>query len=102
MAPSAAYRSAILDWTEAAVGDPSLDLTSWLGCFGEAALDQLLAAYAAAGGPIWPGLKAHIQMRWSAQAVGFATFAQASGVSDYLPVAQQMLDAQEQAIGSRQ
>ncbi|MGV3525465.1 MAG: macrolide 2'-phosphotransferase [Candidatus Sericytochromatia bacterium] len=84
----------LLDWTEAGLADPSADLTMFYGTFGEAAFERLLAHYQAAGGPVWPRLKEHVALRWSAVPVGFASFAHSSGQMDYLPVAQNMLDAQ--------
>lgn len=87
----------LIDWTEAAVGDPALDLVAHCGCFGEPALQELLTQYQQAGGTVWPGMFEHILARWSAWPVIFATFARTSGQHDYLGAAQYLLDAQVSA-----
>lgn len=56
----------VLDWTEAQVTDPSVDLAVFFGCFGAAALDALLERFARAGGRTWPGLAEHAAERWVA------------------------------------
>ena len=56
----------VLDWTEAQVTDPSVDLAMFFGCFGGAVLDALLERVARAGGRTWPGLAAHAAERWAA------------------------------------
>lgn len=86
--------SGILDWTEGALGDISVDFVSYCGCFGAAALHKLLGHYQAYGGPVWSGLQAHIEHRWSALAVSFVAYARQMGSDAYLPAAQAMLDAQ--------
>lgn len=86
--------SGILDWTEGAWGDSSVDFVSYCGCFGTAALETLLKHYQRAGGPVWPGLQPQIEHRWSALAVSFVAYARQTGNDAYLPAAQAMLDAQ--------
>ncbi|MCW5835205.1 MAG: macrolide 2'-phosphotransferase [Labilithrix sp.] len=56
----------VLDWTEAQVTDPSVDLAMFFGCFGADALEDLLIRFARAGGAVWPGLAAHAKERWAA------------------------------------
>ena len=56
----------VLDWTEAQVTDPSIDLAMFFGCFGAKALDALLSRFERAGGKVWPGLAAHAAERWAA------------------------------------
>lgn len=56
----------ILDWTEAQVSDPSIDLAMFHGCFGAAALAELLPRFESAGGTTWPGLARHAAERWAA------------------------------------
>jgi aminoglycoside phosphotransferase (APT) family kinase protein len=65
----------VLDWTEAKVTDPSVDLAMFHGCFGAPVLDALLAHFERAGGRTWPKLRAHAAERWSAFAVAAAEFA---------------------------
>ncbi|MGK4001372.1 macrolide 2'-phosphotransferase [Sorangium sp. So ce1036] len=56
----------ILDWTEAHLGDPSIDFALFVGTFGKAALDACIARFEAAGGRVWPGLALHAAERWAA------------------------------------
>ena len=55
----------VLDWTEAQVTDPSIDLAMYFGCFGRAALETLVARFERRGGRTWPGLVEHAAVRWS-------------------------------------
>ncbi len=55
----------ILDWTEARVTDPSVDLAMYFGCFGRPALETLIERFARAGGATWPGLAGHAAERWA-------------------------------------
>jgi macrolide phosphotransferase len=81
----------VLDWTEAEVGDPSVDfMFHWMG-FGEAGLDALLRAYEAAGGRTWPGVRGHVAERVAAAPVKYALFALASGLADHLAAARAQL-----------
>lgn len=56
----------ILDWTEARVTDPSVDLAMFYGCFGRPALERLVQRFAQAGGKVWPRLIDHAVERWVA------------------------------------
>lgn len=56
----------ILDWTEAQVTDPSVDLAMFCGCFGRGALEALLPRFERAGGRTWPRLVDHAAERWAA------------------------------------
>lgn len=56
----------VLDWTEARVGDPSIDLALFLGCFGREAFARLLEGFVAAGGRTWPRIVDHAAERWAA------------------------------------
>lgn len=56
----------ILDWTEAEVTDPSIDLAMFYGCYGLAAFDAMLDRFAAVGGLVTPTLRAHCIERWLA------------------------------------
>lgn len=84
----------LLDWTEAAVGDPALDFAAHYGLFGEAALDKLLKHYQQAGGRVGKHFKGQIQARWLASPINLAMYAQRTGQTDYLAIAQTLLDAQ--------
>lgn len=56
----------VLDWTEAHLGDPSIDFALFVGAFGKAALDECITYFEAAGGKTWPGLAKHAAERWAA------------------------------------
>jgi aminoglycoside phosphotransferase (APT) family kinase protein len=56
----------ILDWTEASVTDPAMDLAMFLGCFGNVALEAMLASFIRAGGRLWPRAVEHATERWAA------------------------------------
>lgn len=65
----------ILDWTEARIGDPGIDLAMMLRCFGRAALDAIVDALVAHGGTTWPHVIDHAIERVSlfpAQAADWA------------------------------
>ncbi len=83
----------ILDWTEARVGDPAMDLVGHLKAFDEAALLTLIEHYAAAGGRTWPRLLEHCHMLHSAAPVAYAIFALISGDADHHAAAQTQLSA---------
>lgn len=58
LAPDATL-TGVLDWTEARVGDPGIDLSMVHKCFGDAWFADIVAAYQAAGGVTWPRLVEH-------------------------------------------
>jgi aminoglycoside phosphotransferase (APT) family kinase protein len=55
----------ILDWTEAKVTDPSVDLSVFHGCFGRAATEAMVTRLAARGVPLWPTVIDHCAERWA-------------------------------------
>ncbi|MFD7032316.1 macrolide 2'-phosphotransferase [Streptomyces sp. NPDC059917] len=57
--------SGLLDWANAAVGDPAADFVDMLYAGGTEVLDGLLDAYRAAGGEVPAGMRAHILARAS-------------------------------------
>lgn len=81
----------ILDWTEGEVGDPAVDLAGYQMIFGEAALQALLPAYAAAGGEIWPELSAHVAETLAAFPYKLALFALVSGKDEFMEMAKAAL-----------
>nr|WP_284696713.1 phosphotransferase [Escherichia coli] len=48
--------SGMIDWSEARVDDPAIDMAAHLMVFGEEGLAKLLLTYEAAGGRVWPRL----------------------------------------------
>lgn len=82
----------IIDWTEAAGTDTSIDFTAAYLLFGEEALDRLLESYQQAGGYVWPKMKEHIIERLATQAVTIAEFAESSDLDEYRKMAQEMLN----------
>jgi macrolide phosphotransferase len=83
----------LIDWTEARIGDPALDLLSHRVQFGDAALDSLLDAYERAGGQVWPRIKEHLAEREAAFAIDVGLFALRSGREDMRELAIQLLGA---------
>lgn len=81
----------VLDWTEAHVGDPALDLVAFVGGFGRAALDRLIARLEARGAPTWPRLADHVEARWASHAVVAAEWALRTGNDDVLAYARSQL-----------
>jgi len=87
----------IIDWTEARVGDPAVDLVGHIRAFGEAALATLIEAYSAAGGRTWPRLEEHCRKLNSASAVSYALFAMTTGDAGHRAAAQAQLTPQAPA-----
>lgn len=86
------YRvTAIIDWTEIKVDDISKDFISHYMVFGEASLEELIAAYADFGGYTWPKMKEHIIVLVSTNAIAVAEFAQKSDLEEYHQMAKVML-----------
>ncbi len=83
----------ILDWTEAHVTDPSVDLAMYFGCFGRPALETLIERFARAGGTTWPGLAGHAAERWAIFPAIAAQWALRSGNDAVLAHARGMLAA---------
>ncbi|WP_438029254.1 macrolide 2'-phosphotransferase [Sorangium sp. So ce233] len=81
----------ILDWTEAHLGDPSIDFALFVGAFGKAALDACIARFEAAGGATWPGLAAHAAERWAAFPALAAKWGVESGNEGVIAQARSML-----------
>ncbi len=54
-----AHLVGVLDWTEGRVADPSIDFAMLLRCFGQPALEDIVARFERQGGRTWPGLVAH-------------------------------------------
>lgn len=65
----------ILDWTEARVSDPSIDLALFFGCFGRGALEAAVSRSAQNGGVTWPGIVEHTIERWAAYSALVAAYA---------------------------
>lgn len=83
----------LIDWTEARIGDPALDLMSYRLQYGDAAQDALIEAYGRAGGQVWPRLKEHLAEREAAFAIDVGLFALRSGREDMRELAIQLLGA---------
>jgi macrolide phosphotransferase len=60
----------VLDWTDAEVGDPGQEFVEAARKFEPSMLDQLIDSYSRHGGPVWPGLRAHV-----VEAIAFAPLA---------------------------
>ena len=83
----------IIDWSEAHIGDPGIDLAGHLKVFGEASLRDLLGHYEAAGGQTWPRIVEHCKMLQSAEGIRYAMFALKTGSAEHLEGAQGLLSA---------
>ncbi len=85
----------MIDWSEARVDDPSIDLSSHLMVFGEAGLSRLLSEYEAAGGRTWPKMAQHTAERLALSPVSYALFGLESGEEAHLSAARAQLAAEE-------
>lgn len=85
----------LIDWTEAAVTDVSRDFMAHHMTFGNAALEQLIAAYKQAGGITWPHMKEHIIELTSTTPIDLAEFAEESGSEEYMQLAKEQLGVLE-------
>lgn len=81
----------IIDWTEARVGDPAVDLAGHVRAFGEDALADLVGAYVSAGGRRWPRMEEHCRKHASASAVSYAIYAMDTGDPAHRAAAQAQL-----------
>lgn len=80
-----------IDWTEAEIGDVSVDFLTHHLLFGEEGLKKLLDAYARAGGKTWKGMIDHIIELQAASGITVAEYAQVSGLKDMHEAAVHML-----------
>ncbi|HEY0706177.1 MAG TPA: macrolide 2'-phosphotransferase [Polyangia bacterium] len=85
----------VLDWTEAAVGDPGVDLAMFYGCFGAAAFARLHDRFVRAGGRVWPGLSQHVAEQWFAFPAHGAAWAMRTNNPGVLEFARNTLRASE-------
>lgn len=67
--------SGMIDWSEAQVGDPSIDFAGHLTVFGEDSLRDLITVYERLGGQVWDTLFAQTVERQAASALKYAVFA---------------------------
>src|SRR5699024_11522978 len=96
MVDSESNVTGLIDWTEAKVSDISKDFMGHYRVFGEEGLDNLIAAYKAAGGYCWPGMKEHMMELMSSFSVDIAEFAMESGMEEYEKMARKELGVEEQ------
>lgn len=85
----------MIDWSEARVDDPSIDMVSHLMVFGEAGLAKLLLTYEAAGGRIWPRVEHHTTERLAVWPLTYAIFGLESGDESHLAAARAQLIVEE-------
>ncbi|WP_026690481.1 macrolide 2'-phosphotransferase [Alteribacter aurantiacus] len=84
-----------IDWTEAFVGDPSVDFVAHYRTFGEDALHKLIHYYKDAGGYVWPRMAEHVIELTAAYPVELAEFAIRSESEEYLDMTRQVLGVAE-------
>ncbi|MDI1450445.1 macrolide 2'-phosphotransferase [Polyangium sp. 6x1] len=89
----------ILDWTEAHLGDPSIDFALFVGTFGKAALETCIQRFEAAGGRTWSGLAAHAAERWAAFPALGAKWGLTTGNDGVIEFARTMLATIENESG---
>lgn len=80
----------IIDWTEVAIGDISVDFMSHLLLFGKTGLVNLIDAYDNAGGKTWSRMDEHITELLTTSGITVAEYAQASGLKEMQEAAAQM------------
>jgi len=85
----------LIDWTEAKVADVSIDFVFNYKAFGEEGLESLIKAYQEAGGYVWPKMKEHIIELEAAYPVAIAEFAITSGLEEYVQMAKQVLEVNQ-------
>ena len=78
----------ILDWTEAKLTDPAVDLAMFHGHFGPEALRRLVERIERAGGRTWPRILDHAAELWAAWPVLAAAWALRTGNETALQFAQ--------------
>lgn len=83
----------MIDWSEARVDDPALDMTAHLMLFGADGLQQLIQAYEAAGGRTWPGLARQVAGRLATSPLTYALYALKHQDAEHLAAARAQLDA---------
>lgn len=83
----------VLDWSEAAINDPTIDFIHHLAGFGEAGLDQLIAAYDRHGGRTWPNMRQHVQERQASFPLDYALYALTTQNPEHLSSARMQLGA---------
>jgi GTP-binding protein HflX len=84
--------SGVIDWTEAKLTDPSVDLAPFYGCFGEDVLDELLERFEEEGGRTWPEMRRHIVERWAFNPVLVAAWALEHGDEPAIQHAKSLLE----------
>jgi macrolide phosphotransferase len=80
-----------IDWTEAAVTDPSRDFVAHYRTFGEDALNKLISAYAKAGGRVWTKMAEQVIELAASYPIAIAEFALKSDLDEYKQMAKQSL-----------
>jgi aminoglycoside phosphotransferase (APT) family kinase protein len=85
----------IIDWTEARVTDPGVDLAVIAGCFGRGALERLVPRLERCGVRTWPRLVDHAVERWAMSPALAAEWAHRTGNAAVLQYARDQLAAQQ-------
>lgn len=87
----------LIDWTEARVTDPGVDLSVCAGCFGRAALERLVPQLERRGARTWPRLADHAVERWALSPALAAEWAHRTENAAVLQYARDQLAALEAA-----
>jgi macrolide phosphotransferase len=75
---------AILDWTDAEIGDPGQEFVEAARKFPPTVLDELIRVYVDNGGPSWPGLRGHVREAIAFAPLALAVLGAASGQQRYV------------------
>lgn len=84
----------ILDWTEGKISDPGIDFATVYGCFGEAAMVDVIRMFEEKGGVTWPALAAHAAERWAFSAALGAAWALKNNNTFVLELSKTMMPAE--------
>lgn len=83
--------SGLIDWSEAAISDPSIDFSGHIAVFGEHNLKVLIAKYEREGGVVWKKMFEHIRERHSVSPLKYGVFALRANVDEHIQSAKKQL-----------
>lgn len=83
--------SGVIDWSEAQVGDPSVDFSGHMAVYGEQGLRNLIHCYEKSGGRTWEAVVEHTVERHSASPLKYAIFAIHAKLDEHITAAKAQL-----------
>lgn len=81
----------MIDWSEAHLGDPTVDFSGHLAVFGEESLRELILYYEEAGGRVWRTMFDHTRECHAAKALTYASFALRTQMEEHIEEARRLL-----------